>query len=79
MPVINKRSVLKEKRPKLKDKNRKVMRMMCGHNDCIYASTMCGGMCDYLDIEGHSRGCKPTKDCKRYKSGILNKRKKLEL
>ena len=36
---------------------------------CIYrASKYAPNLCDYILIEGHSRGC-PTEDCTRYVKG----------
>lgn len=74
MPVANKRLVLDAKRGKMKDERRETIKMMCGHKDCIYASAMLGGSCDYLERVGHSRGCPPDKNCDKYKK--VKRRKK---
>lgn len=53
------------KRGKISEKQRSKLRMRCGHGDCKYASTMAGGMCDYLDMTGKLRGC-PPEGCDKY-------------
>lgn len=75
----NKKSVMRKKRGLLKDENREELQMMCGHPDCKYASRLFGGCCDFIEIEGHSRGCPADIACVHYKSGTLDKRRKLEL
>lgn len=49
--------------------------LLCGHKDCQYAVNLVSKRtyCNYMEIEGHSRPCKPTKDCKCYKKGEMVK------
>ncbi|MCQ4638604.1 hypothetical protein NE619_17890 [Anaerovorax odorimutans] len=56
------------RRGKISKKMREKLDLLCGHNDCKYAATLSGGMCDYLGMVGELRGCPPTKDCDKYES-----------
>lgn len=49
----------------------------CIHTDCIYRATrpLRTGSCDYILIEGHSRGCKIS-ECDKY---VSNKDKHLKI
>ncbi len=49
------------RRGKISKKRRNQLNMRCGHGDCKYASTMAGGMCDYLDMTGRLRAARQRK------------------
>lgn len=47
--------------------------LLCGHSDYKYAGNLGHrrGYCNYLEIVGHKRPCKPTPDCNCYEKGEL--------
>jgi NTP pyrophosphatase (non-canonical NTP hydrolase) len=53
--------------------------LTCGHKDCRYAIDTGGGICNYIEMTGHSRGCKATADCIRYETTRRKKMKKLSI
>lgn len=45
------------------------LKLLCGHEDCIYAANLGDkkAYCNYLEIVGHKRNCKPNAECSCYK------------
>lgn len=46
--------------------------MTCGHRNCRYRDNT-AGCCEFILIEGHSRGCRP-EDCREWRTGKKRRR-----
>ena len=65
-PGVHKK-VQKSKVKRVREKGPDMTRCKTCHYSCRYSDAPGDILCDYLLIEGHSRGCDPGKACTKYK------------